>query len=167
MIPRIKKITPVGDLKLHIVFDDGYTVIYDVKEDINNIPYYSLLESEDGLFEQVHLDPSRSRIYWTDEIDLPSDILYEYGEPTNELMVEATKDDWDGKDNVQALCNEIIRELVKLRKEKGLTQHQLAAISGVKQPAIARLEKGDCVPKTDTITKLLSAMGKRLAFVDI
>ena len=161
MIPRIKKITPVGDLKLHIVFDDGYTVIYDVKEDINNIPYYSLLESEDGLFEQVHLDPSRSRIYWTDEIDLPSDILYEYGEPTNELMVEATKD------NVQALCNELIRELVKLRKEKGLTQHQLAAISGVKQPAIARLEKGDCVPKTDTITKLLSAMGKRLAFVDI
>ena len=50
------------------------------KEDINNIPYYSLLESEDGLFEQVHLDSSRSRIYWTDEIDLPSDILYEYGE---------------------------------------------------------------------------------------
>ena len=167
MFPKIKKVIPMANLKLHIVFDDGYTVMYDVSEDVNNIPYYGLLESEDGLFEQVHLDTSRSRVYWTDDIDLPNDILYEYGEPLNGATLELKREFFAQEDDVQMFCDELIKDFVKLRKEKGLTQHQLAAISGVKQPAIARLEKGDCVPKTDTITKLLSAMGKRLAFVDI
>ena len=133
----------MANLKLHIVFDDGYTVMYDVSEDVNNIPYYGWLESEDGLF------------------------LYEYGEPLNGATLELKREFFAQEDDVQMFCDELIKDFVKLRKEKGLTQHQLAAISGVKQPAIARLEKGDCVPKTDTITKLLSAMGKRLAFVDI
>lgn len=166
MIPRVKEIAPIADFKLHIVFDDGKTVIYDVKEDIKTIPSYALLESEDGLFEQVRLDSSRSRVYWNDKIDLPSDILYEYGEQANELIVEH-QSDFTEKNNLQALYDELIKNLVKLRKEKGLTQHQLALMSGVKQPAIARLEKGDCIPKADTIMKLLFAMGKRMQFADI
>ena len=37
------------------------------------------LKTVTGLFDQVQLDASRTCIYWNDEIDLPSDILYEYG----------------------------------------------------------------------------------------
>ena len=58
-------------------------------------------------------------------------------------------------------------EFVKIRKEKGLTQQQLSELSGVKQPAIARLENSGCVPKMSTLNKLLMAMGKRIQFVDI
>ena len=166
MIPRIKKLMPVTDLKLHIVFDDGKAVIYDVKEDVKTIPSYSLLESEDGLFEQVRLDESRSRIFWNDEIDLPSDILYEYGELIDEAFGEQLGNDALKNKNSQILCDELIKQLIQLRKDKGLTQHQLAEISGVKQPAIARLEKGDCSPNTLTVMKLLFAMGKRIEFVD-
>ena len=36
----------------------------------------------------------------------------------------------------------IIGELIKARREKGLTQKELENITGIKQPVIARIEKG-------------------------
>lgn len=59
--------------------DDGKTVIYDVKEDIQSLPGYKRLQTEQGLFKMVKLDESRTCIYWSPEIDLPSDTIYEYG----------------------------------------------------------------------------------------
>lgn len=80
MIKRIKRIVPLPDYVLEVSFDDGKTVLYDTKEDMN-LPGYDALRSVTGLFQQVQLDQSRTCVYWNDEIDLPSDILYEYGKP--------------------------------------------------------------------------------------
>ena len=79
MIPRIKMVEPMPDYKLKVLFDDGKTVIYNVKEDIETIESYKDLEAVQGLFEQVQLDESRTCVYWNDQIDLPSDTIYEYG----------------------------------------------------------------------------------------
>ena len=78
MIPRIISLKPTSDLLLQVVFDGGITVLYDVKEDLG-LPGYQSLQSEPELFESVQLDPSRTCVYWTEEIDLPSDTIYEYG----------------------------------------------------------------------------------------
>jgi hypothetical protein len=78
MIPRIKTLTPLSNYRLYIEFDDGKKVIYDVKEDMT-LPHYGELRTVYGLFNNVQIDSSRSGIYWTDYIDLPSDTLYEYG----------------------------------------------------------------------------------------
>lgn len=59
----------------------------------------------------------------------------------------------------------LITALVEARKEKGLSQRDLEAISGVKQPQIARMESGDTNPQLDTVLKVLAAMGKTLATV--
>ena len=67
------------DYKLKVLFDDGKTVIYNVKEDIDTIESYKDLANVQGLFEQVQLDESRTCVYWNDRIDLPSDTIYEYG----------------------------------------------------------------------------------------
>ena len=80
MIKLIKRIVPLPDYVLEVSFDDGKTVLYDTKEDMN-LPGYDALRSVAGLFQQVQLDQSRTCVYWNDEIDLPSDILYEYGKP--------------------------------------------------------------------------------------
>ena len=64
---------------MEVLFDDGRKLLYDVKEDIDQIESYRDLETIHGLFNQVQLDPSRTCVYWNDEIDLPSDTLYEYG----------------------------------------------------------------------------------------
>ena len=80
MIPRIKSVKPQDNYKLLIQFDGGETVIYNVMEDIDAIDDFVPLKTERGLFENVQLDDSRTCIYWSDRIDLPSDTLLEYGE---------------------------------------------------------------------------------------
>ena len=79
MIPRIKSIRPLKNYILAVEFEDGKKVSYDMKEDIDTLPEYDDLKEIPNLFEQVEVDESRTCIYWTEDIDLPSDILYEYG----------------------------------------------------------------------------------------
>ena len=79
MIPRIKSVKPLENYVLLVVFDDGKTVLYDVKDDIQAIPSYEDLKTIGGLFQQVQLDQSCTCIFWNDYIDLPSDAVYEYG----------------------------------------------------------------------------------------
>ena len=80
MIPRIKEISPQADYKLYITFDGGEKVIYDLNEDIMQIPAFSVIKTENGLYENVQLDESRTCIFWSDMVDLPSDTLLEYGQ---------------------------------------------------------------------------------------
>lgn len=61
----------------------------------------------------------------------------------------------------------IIGELVKARQEKGISQKKLEELSGVKQPIIARMEKGSTNPQLDTILKVLAPLGKTLAVVPL
>jgi hypothetical protein len=79
MIPRIKNLKAEQDYKLYVVFDSGEKVIYDVSEDIKNIPEFSDLKTQRCLFNNVQLDESRTCVFWNDRIDLPSDTLLEYG----------------------------------------------------------------------------------------
>ena len=81
MIPRIEFIKPLPGYLLSVRFDDGKAVIYDVKEDIRTIKCFGDLVSIQGLFNHFQLDQSRTCVSWTDTIDLPSDIIYEYGKP--------------------------------------------------------------------------------------
>jgi DNA-binding XRE family transcriptional regulator len=43
----------------------------------------------------------------------------------------------------------LIGKMIEAREEKGLSQRELAEISGVKQPAIARLESMKATPQID------------------
>ena len=79
MIPRIAKIETRKNYVLYVVFDDGKKVLYDVKDDIRTLPSYQNLMTEHGLFQNFQLDQSRTCVFWNDEIDLASDIIYEYG----------------------------------------------------------------------------------------
>ena len=80
MIPRIKEVKPLPDYSLSVTFDDGKSVVYDVKDDINQLEDYKDLVTVHGLFNHVQLDESRTCVFWNDWIDLPSDTIYEYGE---------------------------------------------------------------------------------------
>ena len=81
MIPRIKKIEAQENYVLHVIFDDGKKVLYDLRNDIQTLPTYRSLITEHGLFKNFQLDSSRTCIFWNDEIDLSSDTIYEYGIP--------------------------------------------------------------------------------------
>lgn len=66
-----------------------------------------------------------------------------------------------------ALKVALIGEIIKLRESCSMSQKDLEAISGVKQPVIARLEKGNTDPQLSTLIKILAPMGKTLAIVPI
>ena len=60
---------------------------------------------------------------------------------------------------------ELIGKLIEAREAKGLTQAQLAEAAGVKQSAVARLESLKATPQIDTLLKILTPMGYKLAIV--
>jgi len=58
-------------------------------------------------------------------------------------------------------------EISRARRERGITQKKLEELSGVKQPIIARMEKGSTKPQLDTILKVLAPLGKTLYIGDL
>ena len=61
----------------------------------------------------------------------------------------------------------LIGKLIEAREEKGLSQRELAEISGVKQPAIARLESMKATPQIDTLFKVLHPLGYTIEIVPL
>lgn len=66
-------------------------------------------------------------------------------------------DVWDRSAFARAVAIAVIR----YRADRNLTQKQLAEITGLKQPAIARLEVGEKPPQLATLAKLSRATGLR------
>lgn len=56
----------------------------------------------------------------------------------------------------------IVREIIKARYEKNLTQQRLAEIAGTKQSNISRLESGEYNPTIGFLDKIAKAIGKKL-----
>lgn len=61
----------------------------------------------------------------------------------------------------------LISELIHARQQLGISQKKLEELSGVKQPVIARIEKGQSNPQIETLLKMLAPLGKTLAIVSL
>lgn len=62
---------------------------------------------------------------------------------------------------------ELIGKMVEAREERGLSQRDLAELSGLKQPAIARLESMKTTPQIDTLFKILNPLGYTISIVPL
>jgi predicted XRE-type DNA-binding protein len=82
----------------------------------------------------------------------------------DELQKELFTDEEMAASNLRVA---LIGELIKARQEQGLSQKKLEELSGVRQPIIARMEKGSTSPQIDTILKVLAPLGKTLAIVPL
>lgn len=80
-----------------------------------------------------------------------------------EHLKEALKND-EFKKEYDSLGPEydIIREMIKAREEKGLTQKDLANITGIPQAHISRIENGNYNPSLNYLKRIASGMGKQL-----
>ena len=58
---------------------------------------------------------------------------------------------------------ELIGKIISAREAKGLSQRDLAELTGIKQPAIARMESMKTIPKIDTLFKILAPLGYTLS----
>lgn len=57
---------------------------------------------------------------------------------------------------------ELIRQLVEERQRQGMTQQDVADITGILSPNLARLEGGKRVPTLVVLQKYASALGKHI-----
>ena len=63
---------------------------------------------------------------------------------------------------INAAEYKIIEEVIMARREKNLTQKELAELIGTRQSNISRLESGNYNPTIDFLQKIASAMDKKL-----
>ena len=62
-------------------------------------------------------------------------------------------------------CAAIIDSLIEQRKEKGMTQNELAKATDLTQSVIARLESKKATPQLDTLVKVADALECNLRIV--
>ena len=60
----------------------------------------------------------------------------------------------------------IIDKIISVRKSKGITQKQLAEMTGLKQSAIARIESFSNSPQLDTLVKISFALDLKIELLD-
>ena len=62
---------------------------------------------------------------------------------------------------------EFLCKLIDARKKKGFSQKKLGEETSIKQPVIARLEKGRTNPQLETLIKILLPLGFKLSIEPI
>lgn len=65
---------------------------------------------------------------------------------------------WDARANQRR----VTRNLIEARIKHKLTQRQLAERIGIKQPSLARIERGTYLPSIATLQKIATGLGKKL-----
>jgi len=66
------------------------------------------------------------------------------------------------EDNIMNTVSELGKLILLVREKRGLTQHQLSALTGFAQSAIASYEGGRNEPKLSTLNNLLAPLGLRV-----
>jgi DNA-binding XRE family transcriptional regulator len=67
-----------------------------------------------------------------------------------------------GLEGLAARRRELVKELVKVRSERGLSQTEIAARMGTSQSAVARLERGDLDDRLSTLERYAAAVDRTL-----
>ncbi len=68
---------------------------------------------------------------------------------------------------IQELKVNLLKKIADIRHYQGLTQKNLEAQCGVRQPMIARMENGDANPQITTLLRLLVPLGMTITIVPL
>ena len=82
----------------------------------------------------------------------------DYKEHVRTVDPEISKD----MEEVEAL-SQIVKAMVEQRNAWGLSQRELAALCGIPQSSVARIESFKTVPNLDTLLKIFQQLGLKLS----
>lgn len=82
----------------------------------------------------------------------------DYKEHVRTVDPEISKD----MEEVEAL-SQIVKAMVEQRNALGLSQRELAALCGIPQSSVARIESFKAVPNLDTLLKIFQQLGLKLS----
>lgn len=80
----------------------------------------------------------------------------------DELMAKCSP---KSRQRIEARAEEMKREIVlsRLREELNMSQTEMAAALGIKQPTVARMEQPDNDPRLSTLKRYVTALGGELS----
>ncbi len=81
----------------------------------------------------------------------------DYKEHVREVDPEVSKD----LEEVEEL-SKIVKAMVEQRNALGLSQRELAAMCGIPQSSVARIESFKTIPNLDTLLKIFQQLGLKL-----
>lgn len=148
MTHRIKEVRPLENMMIMAVFQNGVVKQYDMRKLYPIFPQFMVLETMQGLFEQVNVDVGGYGISWNDELDLDAEEIWDDG-----IEIEFCK-----VDAIELLAT----NLLMARKIAGMTQKQLSSLTGIYQADISKIERGLANPSISTLEKLAGGMGMTL-----
>lgn len=147
---RATSVNFLDDVILEMTFQDGKVVRFDMSTMFLKFPQLEELRRNRKLFESGHLDPGGFGVIWNDELDFEATSIYEDGEVVGEVET--------------SINQQIGVLLMKTRKEKNVTQCELARLTNIDQGDISKIERGVGNPTIGKLKKLFSALGKTISF---
>lgn len=82
----------------------------------------------------------------------------------DEYKDHVKKVDPDAKRDIEEMENivAIVSKMVEKRNDLGITQRDLAAMCGIPQSSVARIESFQTTPNLDTLLKIMQPLGLKL-----
>ena len=131
---------------LEVRFQDGKVKRYDMALLFGKYPQLKALEDR-KLFLSGKLMGAYG-IMWNDALDIETETIYEDGETVREEPLTAN--------------GAAASAVLAARATSGLSQKQLAAITGIDQSDISKIERGVANPSVSTLERIAKALGGQL-----
>ena len=61
---------------------------------------------------------------------------------------------------------DIISEIIKVRTRKNISQRELSKMCGIRQSAIARMERLQAIPRLDTVARIAACLDIKIGIIE-
>ncbi|MBQ1406908.1 MAG: helix-turn-helix domain-containing protein [Eubacterium sp.] len=131
---------------IEVTFRDGKVKQYDLAELFDKYPQLRPLENRD-FFLSGRL-AGHYGIVWNDDIDLEAETVYMDGKTVRTVSDAPNADIGDA--------------MYAARAERGISQKELAVMTGIDQSDISKIERGTANPSVNTLRRIADALGAEL-----
>lgn len=132
---------------LEVTFQDGMVKRYDMSALFSKYPQLKALEDRE-LFLSGKMIGAYG-IVWNDELDIAAETIYEDGETVREEAL--------------GIHQASSQAVAAARAAAGISQKQLAALTGIDQSDISKIERGVANSSVATLDRIAKALGGRLS----
>ena len=132
---------------MEVAFQDGKVKRYDMAALFGKYPQLRALEDRE-LFLSGRLMGAYG-IAWNDDLDIETETVYEEG--------------FTVREDPPAPGQAAAAAVASARAMSGISQKQLAAITGIDQSDISKIERGVANPSVSTLERIAKALGGKLA----
>ena len=132
---------------LALTFQNGEVKAYDMSVLFEKYPQLEALKNRELFLQGKLMGPYG--IMWNDELDLEAETIYEEGTLIGTVPVSSSV--------------EVAQAVLEARARAGLSQKQVASLTGIDQADISKIERGIANPSISTLERIANALGGTLS----